>query len=433
MIRRLRRRLTLIFTLLTSLVLAVVLAATVVVAWAEQEASQKTLLVQSLDHALDLIQVGGVVSDAQLAELEQQLQGAVILEDNGLPLHFPGVWPLRTSRAVLLERVNAYLQEHAQEYSTSARLENFTVHGDQGERYLACAAQLRTEYAGGQDLVYSAVVLADRSNNRPELFRLIVQDTFIGLAGAVLLAVISWSLAGFAIRPTAESLRAQNEFVAAASHELRSPLAVIRASLAAARGVPQGCAPEAARFLDTADREAARLGRLVGDLLLLAGSDAKAWTADFSPVNLDTFCAQIYEQYHLYCSERGHVLRVHLPQDHLPTVTADRERLLQLLGVLFSNAAEYAPPGTPIEFLVFPVRRSVCFEVADHGPGVPDGDKERIFTRFARAEASRSDKAHFGLGLSVARELAALHQGSLVCADTPGGGATFRFTMPLEP
>ncbi len=432
MIRRLRRRLTLIFTLLTLLVLAVVLAATVVVAWAGQEARQKALLVQSLDHALDLIQVGGVVSDAQLAELEQQLQGAVILEDNGVPLHFPGVWPLRTSRAVLLERVDAYLQEHAQEYRSSDRLENFTIRGDRGERYLACAAQLRTGYGSGQELVYSAVVLADRSNGISEIRRLIAQDTAIGLAGAGLLAVISWFLAGFAIRPTVESLCAQNEFVAAASHELRSPLAVIRASLAAAQGVSQGCAPEAARFLDTADREADRLGRLVSDLLLLAGSDAKAWTADFAPLDLDTFCAQVYEQYHLYCSERGHSLRVHLPKDPLPTVLADRERLLQLLGVLFSNAAEYAPPDTPIEFSVSLGRRSVCFEVADHGPGVPDGDKERIFTRFARAEASRSDKAHFGLGLSVARELASLHKGALVCADTPGGGASFRFTMPLE-
>ena len=66
----------------------------------------------------------------------------------------------------------------------------------------------------------------------------------------------------------------------------------------------------------------------------------------------------------------------------------------------------------------------------DHGPGVPDADKQRIFTRFARGDESRAGAGHFGLGLAVARELAALHGGRLACTDTPGGGATFTLALP---
>ena len=90
---------------------------------------------------------------------------------------------------------------------------------------------------------------------------------------------------------------------------------------------------------------------------------------------------------------------------------------------------EYAPAGTPIELKAVLHYHQICLAVADHGPGIPDEAKPRVFERFTRADASRTDKAHFGLGLSVALELARLHGGTLTCTDTPGGGATFTLTL----
>lgn len=110
----------------------------------------------------------------------------------------------------------------------------------------------------------------------------------------------------------------------------------------------------------------------------------------------------------------------------------DRGRLMQVLSVLLSNAADYAPPGSAVTLEARRGKTRALITVSDQGPGVPDREKERIFDRFYRADAARSGKSHFGLGLSVARELAALHGGTLTVRDAPGGGAAFTLSLPLR-
>lgn len=111
---------------------------------------------------------------------------------------------------------------------------------------------------------------------------------------------------------------------------------------------------------------------------------------------------------------------------------ADKARLTQLFGILLSNAMEYTPHGTPIEIAAAADKSKVIISVADHGAGISQEDKERVFTRFYRADKSRSDKAHFGLGLSVAQEIAQLHGASLTLSDTKGGGCTFEFQIKFS-
>ena len=75
--------------------------------------------------------------------------------------------------------------------------------------------------------------------------------------------------------------------------------------------------------------------------------------------------------------------------------------------------------------------KKICYLVADHGKGIPDEEKDRIFDRFYQSDKSRKEKEHFGLGLSIARELAELQKGSLTLTDTPGGGCTFLLLLPI--
>lgn len=98
--------------------------------------------------------------------------------------------------------------------------------------------------------------------------------------------------------------------------------------------------------------------------------------------------------------------------------------------ILLHNAMEYTPPGTAIELAAGRKGAGVIFSVRDHGPGVPEKDRQRIFRRFARGEECRTGKEHFGLGLSIARQIAALHGGRLWVEDAPGGGAVFFLQLP---
>ena len=127
---------------------------------------------------------------------------------------------------------------------------------------------------------------------------------------------------------------------------------------------------------------------------------------------------------------KGRELAVRLPECALPPVEADPYRLRQLLTILVDNALRFAPLGSEIALGLGTKGGRVRFWVADRGPGVADGDKKRIFERFYRGTNAGPDTRHYGLGLAVAAELAALHSGRLWAEDTPGGGATFCLELP---
>lgn len=276
--------------------------------------------------------------------------------------------------------------------------------------------------------LYQVAVLEDLRPQKQGIVFLCLGYGLLFLAGLAGLFLANWLLAKLVLRPTAEGMQRQADFVAAASHELRSPLAVVRSSLSAARVAADEA--EAERYTQAAENEAERMSRLVDDLLLLAGGDAKSWEIERCEVDLDTILIGSSEQYAPLAQKRQVALELQLPEETLPRVRGDADRLRQILGVLLDNALQYAPAGSSIELSAGTKKNRVWVQLADHGPGIPEAEQDKVFGRFYRADQSRGDKDHFGLGLSVARELAALHGGSLAVADTPGGGATFTLTLP---
>ena len=180
------------------------------------------------------------------------------------------------------------------------------------------------------------------------------------------------------------------------------------------------------------------MARLVDDLLLLAGSDAGAWQMRFARLLPEEVCRRAYEQFLPLAAAADRRLVLRLPPAPAPEILGDEERLVQLLGVLLTNALEYAPPGSAVELALETHGAQAALLVQDHGPGIPDSEKPRVFDRFYRSERSRANRAHFGLGLAVAAELCRLHSGRLSVRDTPGEdakpcGATFVLELPGAP
>lgn len=424
MLTALRRRLTLLMTALTSLVLAGALVVTWNYAAAQYRTAAETLLTQNFSAIVDRLDSADSVSDAWLADQEHNSGCLLFLWDNGAALHFAGTTGSADARnavePLLEEGLSPLLDTSLHDSSGAVQRQSavFTLN-----EYRCHAALLPRGTAGSYLLV---AALQDMGFVHRHAVQTVVQYGAIWFTGTLLLAIISWRLTGKALAPTALAMRRQKEFIAAAGHELRSPLAVVKASLDAACRTP---VTERATLLRNAEQETDRMARLVEDLLVLANGDLDALPAHLHPIAPDNLCLEVYDAFFPLAQQRQHPLSLTLPEDSVPSIEADPDRVKQLLAILLNNAFDHTPAGTPVELCLTYCGEKVTLAVQDHGPGIPDAEKARVFDRFYSADPSRTDKHNFGLGLSVAKELARLHHADLTVTDTPGGGAKFAVTF----
>lgn len=432
----LQRRLIILFTGLTALVLTVALCITYTMACAQVRASEQALLFSTFTALEDKLRYQNIISDPWLIQQEITAHSVIHIEDNGEPLHFEGAWQTRTPRAQLVQLVRSLPVCASVAAGIPGSRAEATLTVRRGESYTVRAVQLvrATQYAPPVTLY----LLQDNSVLLAHEWQLLRSYALLWLCGVLVLLGISGALIRMALRPASAAWQQQTEFIAAAGHELRSPLAVIRASLAAAQ--PETLPEQQQGFVRAAEREAQRMARLTEDLLLLAAGDAGAWRVQPARLSADTLCIELYERFSALARAGGRTLTLHLPNDPLPHVLADAQYFPQLLSILMQNALEHTPEGTSLEitaqcghkagFWPKGQKEAVVFTIVDHGKGIEDADKRAIFERFARADKSRTDKAHFGLGLSVAQEIALLHGASLRVQDTKGGGASFSVALP---
>ncbi len=404
MLKRARRRLTLLIALLTALVLGLALVSACVFSQEQLQNSGERAFLLQFNQLCQRVS-SGTLQDSWLAAWETENRAVVRFTEGKTALFFQGGWEPEGGRPALFQAAGERLAE------AQAGVP-FPV---QGWRALYEDVPL----SQGSCRV---LALEDLSAERAALRAMRLWYLGLFAAGTAVLFAVSHLLSGFALKPVAQNLRRQAEFISAAGHELRTPVTAISAALTAMEDDPAG----AARWRTAAQAETGRLRRLVEDLLTLANADAARWKWKPALLDTDAVIIDAAEQLRPLCP----ALAVELPPQPLPAVWGDRDRLTQLLAVLADNAARYSPPGALVTLRAGARGKQVLLAVEDHGPGVPDAEKGRIFERFARGDAGRSEKGHYGLGLAVAKELAALHGGTLTVQDTPGGGATFVLALP---
>jgi two-component system sensor histidine kinase KdpD len=223
----------------------------------------------------------------------------------------------------------------------------------------------------------------------------------------------------------AEGNRMRTALLAAVSHDLRTPLASIKASVSSLRQTDVAWSEEdQADFLATIEQNADRLDALIGNLLDMS----RLHTGSLQPFLRPTAVDEVAP---VAVGGLDDSLRLELAvPDGFPLVLADPGLLERVLANLFSNALRYSPAGRPPELHASLTGGTVCLEVVDHGPGVPDAQKERIFEPFERAGDRHPG---VGLGLAVAKGFAEAMGGRIAASDTPGGGLTIRVTLPAAP
>ena len=223
--------------------------------------------------------------------------------------------------------------------------------------------------------------------------------------------------------------RVRRDFVANVSHELRTPLTAVRGYVEALMEEPAE-SPQRKKFLEVIDRHTGRMERLVRDLLRLARLDGLQEAADLHPIEVATLFRSVSTD----LSERidRQRLRVDINVDPgAEIIEADATKMHDALRNLMENAVNYSPEGGRIELGARVADARVLLTVADHGPGVPEADLERVFERFYRVDKSRTrDPGGTGLGLSIVRHLVELHGGRVRAENRKNAGAVFTISLP---
>jgi len=218
----------------------------------------------------------------------------------------------------------------------------------------------------------------------------------------------------------------RRDLLADVAHELRTPLTIIRGKL---EGIVDGVYPADETHVAQVLEETYLLERLVEDLRLLTLAESGQLHFDLQPVDLSELARQTADLFAAEASEKNVAISVEAASD-LPTVSADPQRLSQVIGNLVSNALRYAPTGGWVTITARGVVGGVELAVSDNGPGVPESDLPKLFDRFWRGEKSRSRAAGgAGLGLAIARQLVEAQGGSISASNVPGGGFQVTFIL----
>ena len=288
---------------------------------------------------------------------------------------------------------------------------------------------------GAPAVLQSGFVLLFQDQQRNQLLTTIVLACLAGLLGAALVTLL---VTQRALRPIRTAFTSERRFVASASHELRTPVAVVRSSAEILQREDL-IKPDGKALVEDIIAESDRLGRLVSDMLALASAEAGAMTVDPREIEMRAFVQQIARRAESMAAQHG--VRLEVVQDgeqHATdrdlVVSADPDRMTQLLMIFIDNAIDHSPAGGTVRLSVRPEadggRPQVAIGVADEGPGVPREERTRIFEPFARLRGRRRETGNTGLGLAIARILAARQHASLHVDDAEGGGAVFSVSLP---
>jgi two-component system phosphate regulon sensor histidine kinase PhoR len=222
----------------------------------------------------------------------------------------------------------------------------------------------------------------------------------------------------------------RRDFVANASHELRTPVASVRSAAETLRRAIETQPEDAAEFIEMIERNTARLQQLIEDLLDLSRIESRQYRLDLEPLRLDDAIAQSVAAARDRAETKG--LRIALAVDPtLPPVRADRRAFDQILTNLVDNAVKYCPAGTTVTLEAQSTEAGIRIAVEDTGPGIAPEHLPRLFERFYRVDAGRSRAlGGTGLGLSIVRHLVEAMHGQVSVESTPGKGSCFSFTLP---
>ena len=297
-----------------------------------------------------------------------------------------------------------------------------TEDGPEGEKVRVASVPV-TGREGGQAVLQ---VAQSRTVVREAVVGLLKILVPVGLGGLLLSGLGGLYMSRRAMQPARDSFERQRAFIADASHELKTPLAL--AVINAEVMLRNPTDPENGEVIEDQLSELHRMDALLSDLLTLARLDSGKLDVERKPFDLSVVAAEAAGRFLIRAAEKGVGLEVDVPSE-LP-VCGDSGRTGQILAVLLDNAIRHTPKGGTVTVSGRRVGGRAEASVSDTGTGIPSAHLPRVFDRFYRAEEARTRAGgNTGLGLSIARDLARAQKGELSAENAPHGGASFTLEL----
>lgn len=273
------------------------------------------------------------------------------------------------------------------------------------------------------------IAFADRSWERENLRSLVLASLLIGMGALLCFFLISLFLSKIATRPVEKAWEQQRQFVADASHELKTPLTVVLANAGILLAHPNDTVARQAKWVEYIQEEAGRMKTLVEDMLFLAKSDAARSALPKAAVDMSEVTEGCLLPFESVAFEAGVELTGNIPPGL--RVRGDVAQLRRLVYILLDNACKYAGKGGRVEVRLSWVQEKLRLAVCNTGPAIPPEHLPHLFERFYRSDSARSREAGgYGLGLAIAKSIVDAHGGKITVESDSASGTKFMVIFP---
>lgn len=259
------------------------------------------------------------------------------------------------------------------------------------------------------------------------LHNYVIRLLIANAAALILVVAVAFSLAKITLRPLEQAIALQRQFTGDASHDLRTPLAVIRTETSVALHESSQLPSEYVERMRIIDEQAQRMQRMIDQLLTLSHLDADS-ALDREPTDLSVVVNGVVRDLQPLAGARA--MKLQLERSESAVVMGDELKLSQLVGNLVDNAIKYGREQTTVGISVWQNRDVAFVAVSDEGAGIGADDLDRIFLRYHSKNGAQTNGAVHGLGLPLSRWIARAHGGEVTVESKPGQGSIFTVRLP---
>lgn len=267
----------------------------------------------------------------------------------------------------------------------------------------------------------------DITDSQKTLNELLITLIVIGMIMLIVIFIISIYFAKRSVLPIESSYIKQKQFIADASHELKTPIASIGANIDALKSSPNETVMSQKKWIDYIDIEIESMNKLVGDLLYLAKSDGNPNDFEFSPIDLSNLVNNSILTMEAVSYEKG--ITVKQDVDAKVIINGDSEKSMQVIKILLDNAVKYVDDNGNIYISLKESKNNAIFTITNTGDGIESIHYQRIFDRFYRVDQSRINDGSYGLGLSIAKSIVQNMGGNISVSSIIGESTTFTVTL----